>query len=376
MSGLLPNLMQSRSGPETVIDGVRYLYFGGTSYLGIQAREEVIQAGCSAFRELGMNTGTSRAGYGTSQPLVDVEARAAEFFGTEDAFYFGSGYVANHVMISALAELAEVVIVDEGSHFCVREAAQLCGTEILTFSHRKATDLARIVAGRDHVLVMADAVGPSSGTLAPVTDYLEVLGETTGATLLLDDAHGFGVLGKHGRGLFDALGLWEHVNGGPQAGGVRLAVCGTLAKALGGFGGIIPGTHEFVEQARHASHYFDGASPQPPAITAASARALEIVMAEPTLRSDLRANTLRLRAGLRDLGWKVPETETAHFGVTLGDATQMRSLHAALRKRGILVPYIPTYSGIPEAGVLRLAVFANHTFEQIDTLLACLHDLL
>jgi 7-keto-8-aminopelargonate synthetase-like enzyme len=204
-----------------------------------------------------------------------------------------------------------------------------------------------------------------------------VLGEVTGATLLLDDAHGFGVLGEAGRGLFEAQGLWRHVNGGDEAaGGVRLAVCGTLAKALGGFGGIIPGTRDFVSAARRASHYFDGASPQPPAVTAAAARALEIVAAEPELRHALRENSRRLRDGLRSLGLPVPDTETAQCGVTLGDAERMRALHAALKRRGILVPYVPAYSGIPLAGVLRFAVFATHTSEQIDRLVAEIRELI
>ncbi len=369
-----PHLMQSRSGPETVIDGVTYLYFGGTSYLGIQSRDEVVAAGCAALEKYGLHTGTSRAGYGTSDPLLDIERRAAEFFGTEDAFYFGSGYVANHVMVGALGD-ADLILVDEGAHFCVREAARLGGGEVVTFKHRDPADLKRLSARGGKVLVMADAVGPSSGTLAPVAEYLAAL-DGLEATLLLDDAHGFGVLGPDGRGLLDALGLWENTNGGAAVGGVEIAVCGTLAKALGGFGGIVPGTREFVGRARRSSHYFDGASPQPPAITAAAARALEIVMAEPELRTRLRANTLRLRAGLRELGLSAPETETAQFGVTVGDTDQMRGIHQALKEHGILLPFVPAYSGIPREGVLRFAVTPAHTDAQIDRLLSELGSLL
>lgn len=372
----MPHLIQSQSGPETLIDDVRYLYFGGTSYLGLQTRPEVIEAGCSALREFGLHTGTSRAGFGTSRPLLEVESQAAAFFGTDAAFYFSSGYVSNHIMVSALAKDIDTVIVDDGSHFCVQEAAMMSGKEVVTFAHRDPEDLARVVDGRGRVLIMADAVGPSAGTVAPVMSYLSVLSRCAGATLLLDDAHGFGVLGRNGRGLVDSLGLWQHVNGGDPADGVRLCVCGTLAKALGGFGGIIPGTTEFIERVRTASHYFDGASPQPPAVTAAAARALQIVMAEPELRAKLRANTLRLRDGLRAMDLEVPDTETAHFGVTLANADRMRSVHLDLKSRGILVPYVPAYSGIPAEGVLRIAVFATHSSEQIDQLLDVLREIL
>ena len=369
-------MIQSPTGPRTTIDGTCYLYFGGTGYLGLQARPEVIEAGCNALREFGLHTGTSRSGYGSSRPLLEVETKAAEFFGKEAAFYFSTGYVANHIMVSALSKDADVVVVDDGAHFCVKEAALLAGKEVLTFAHRNPQDLARVVACRGRVLVMADAVGPSSGSVAPLAEFLDVLAGASSATLLLDDAHGFGVMGEHGRGLYESLGYWQHVNGGEPLNGVNLTVCGTLAKALGGFGGIIPGSREFVARMRESSHYFEGASPQPSAVTAASAKALEIVMAEPELRSSLQANSLRLREGLRGLGLRVSDTGTAQFGVALESGARMQAVHDALKARGILVPYIAVYSGIPAGGVLRFATFANHTFAQIDHLLAELRAIL
>ena len=370
------SLMQSAPGPETVIDGVRYLYFAGTSYLGLAAHPAVIEAGCEAMRRYGVHTATTRARFGTNPPVLEVERRAAEFFGTEDAFYFGSGYMANHIMVAALAPQADAVLVDEAAHYCVLEAARVSGLPVTTFRHRDPDDLARLAQGKRRVLVLADAVGPATGTLAPVMDYLRVLARCERALLLLDDAHGFGVLGNHGRGLLDELGLWQQVNRLPAAQGVSLFVCGTLAKALGGFGGIIPGTREFVARARASSHYFDGASAPASAVAGATAKALEIVTAEPELRARLRENSLRLRAGLRALGLAVPEGATANLGVVAGDAANMGRIHEALKARGIMVPYLGSYSGIPPEGVLRFAVFADHTAEQIDRLLTELRSIL
>lgn len=370
------SLMESAPGPETVIDGVRYLYFAGTGYLGLAAHPQVVEAGCEAMRRYGVHSATSRARFGTNPPVLEVEKRAAEFFGTEDAFYFGSGYMANHIMVAALAPGADMLLVDEASHYCVIEAARVAGLPMETFRHRDPTDLARRIEGKARVLVLADAVGPATGTLAPVADYLRVLAGTEKVSLLLDDAHGFGVLGEHGRGLLDQLGLWSRVNLLPTAQGVSLFACGTLAKALGGFGGIIPGTREFVGLARASSHYFDGASAPASAVAGATAKALEIVAAEPALRDRLRANVLRLRTGLRALGLTIPEGTTANVGVVAGNAANMQRIHAALKARGIMVPYFGTYSGIPPEGVLRFAVFANHTDAQIDRLLAELRSIL
>ncbi len=359
------SLMQSAPGPETVIDGVPYLYFAGTSYLGLAAHPEVIEAGCEAMRRYGVHSATTRARFGTNPPLLDVERLAAQFFGTDDAFYFGSGYAANHIMVAALAQNAEAVLLDDAAHYCVAEAARLAGAPIHTFRHRDPEDLARLAKGKRHFLVMADAVGPSSGAPAPVMEYLNVLQGHEGARLLLDDAHGVGVLGEDGRGLLDELRLWPSVNTGNSG----LHVCGTLAKALGGFGGIIPGTWEFVRHVRGASHYFDGASAPASAVAGATAKALEIVLREPELRARLRENTLRLRAGLRALGLTPPDGATANFGVVIGDSANMRRIHETLKSRQIMLPYVGSYSGIPPEGILRFAVFANHTQEQIDRLL-------
>ena len=370
------SLMQSPPGPETIIDGVRYLYFAGTSYLGLAAHPEVIEAGCEAMRCYGVHSATTRARFGTNPPVFDVERRAAEFFGTEDAFYFGSGYIANHILVCALSQHVDGVLVDEAAHYCVNEAARLAGRPCETFRHRDAVDLARQAHGKRRVLVMADAVGPSSGVLAPVSEYISALAECDRALLLLDDAHSFGVLGNGGRGLLDELELWSRVNFPPKERGVSLFVGGTLAKALGGFGGIIPGAREFVRLVRSSSHYFDGASAPASAVAGASAKALEIIMREPSLRSNLRENTRHLRAGLRALGLTVPEGLAAHFGVVVGDAANMRRIHRTLKAGGIMLPYVAAYSGIPPEGVLRFAVFANHTTAQLDRLLDELRPIL
>jgi len=370
------SLMQSPPGPEAIIDGVRYLYFGGTSYLGLAAHPVVIEAACTALRQFGIHTATSRARFGTNPPVLEVEQRAAQFFGTEEAFYFGSGYSANHVMVAALAGESGLVLVDEAAHYCVREAARLTGRPVLTFHHRDASDLCRQASRQGRVLVLADAVGPTSGLVAPVQEYVQALARCEQATLLLDDAHGFGVLGEQGRGLFEEAGLWPRVNTGLTEEGVSLHVCGTLAKALGGFGGIIPGTHEFIARARTSSNYFDGASAPATAEAAASAKALEIVIREPALRHQLRENSLRLRAGLRELGLAVPVGATANFALVIKDAGNMRRIHEGLKARGIMLPYVSAYAGIPPEGVMRFAVFANHSTAQIDHLVAQLGSLL
>ena len=367
--------MESAPGPETVIDGVRYLYFAGTSYFGLHGDDRVIDAGCEALTLFGVHTATSRGGFGNSSLVNDVERSAAKFFGRQDAFYFSTGYVANHIAVQSLADDVDAIYVDAGSHYCVREAAKLGGKPVFEFEHRSAESLrSRLVSGI-RPLVLADGVVPASGRLAPVPEYLTVLRDFAPGVLHLDDAHAVGVIGPDGRGTFDHFGLWQHANGGPPCDGITLSMCGTLAKALGGYGGIIPGTPEFVDRARHSSHYYDGASAPAAPMAGCSLMGLDICRREPERRKRLKNNIHRLRTGLRSMGLNVSDDPTPNVGVVFRDAATMQRLHTELKSRGILVPYVSGYSGIDATGLMRIAVCSEHTNAMIDRLLVSLREL-
>ena len=219
-----PPTLESPPGAEVVIDGRRYLYFAGTSYLGLAGHPEVIEAACEATRRYGVHTATSRASYGNSPATLEVERLAAQFFGTDDAFYFVSGYVGNHIIIQALAHGFDAVMIDGASHYCVSEAAQLSGVPIIPFRHRDPEDLRlcleRSLPPGQRPLVMTDGVFPMTGALAPIRDYLQTLHRHSPAAILIDDAHGLGVIGENGRGSLEQAGLWgPEVNAGTPAQG-------------------------------------------------------------------------------------------------------------------------------------------------------------
>jgi 8-amino-7-oxononanoate synthase len=374
-------IMESPPGPLTQIDGRRYAYFAGTGYLGLAAHPEVIAAACEAVQRYGVHTATSRGGFGHNPLTLQVERLAAAFFGTEDAFYFSSGYVANHVLLQAYAGQVDAVFCDEAAHYCLAEAARLLGKPVRTFEHRSAENLARrleegLQPGQ-RPLVLTDGVFSVTGQVAPAPDYLAVLAAHAPAILHLDDAHGIGVLGQHGRGTWEHFGLWDgRVNCAACPDGVGFSVCGTLAKAMGGFGGIIPGSREFLQRVRAASHYFDGASAPSSADAGASAAAMAIVQRQPELRQQLQANIAQLRAGLRALGLAVDDGPAANLAVVIGDAANMRWIHEALKAAGFLVPYVAAYSGLGPQGALRFAVCALHRPAMIQDLLAALKPLL
>ncbi|MCC6125500.1 MAG: pyridoxal phosphate-dependent aminotransferase family protein [Pirellulales bacterium] len=372
----LPPLMESPPGPKTVIDGKTYLYFGGTSYLGLAGNAEVIEAACDAARRFGMHSATSRTGFGHNAATVAVERLAAEFFGKEKAFYYVSGYVGNHILIQAVAERFDVILMEEMAHFCLQEASALPGKPIVRFAHRDAEDFARKVrecaAAGKRPLALTDGIFPATGEIAPLDRYVRALADCGAATLLIDDAHGFGAVGENGRGSLEHFGLWDGKNSPPVNGdvlpdGLAIYVSGTLSKALGGFGGILAGSADLIERAHTTSHYYNGASAPASPVAGGTAKALEIVLRDPGLRKRLQNNVALLRGKLRELGLAIDDSPASIVGVTVGDAENMRRIHRELKAADIIVPY-STYSGAGKEGTLRIAVFANHTLEMLERL--------
>jgi 8-amino-7-oxononanoate synthase len=373
-------IMQSPPGAETIIDGRRYLYFAGTGYLGLQGHPEVIRAACEATRQYGIGSATSRAGFGDTPPTLAVEQEASRLFGCDDSFYFVSGYVGNQILVAAFQDRFDAVFVDEFSHYSVFETARGSGRPVSVFRHRdwESLDegLRRNLKPGDRPLVMSDGVFAALGRIAPVAQYAAVLRNYPGAMLLIDDAHAIGVLGAGGRGTYEHAGLidrpvnaasWSREDEAPAE--PALCFCGTLSKAIGGFGGIIPGKRQWIDRLKRSSHFFDGASPPPIPAAAATARALKLVIADPGMRTRLWKNVQVLKAGLQRLGLDVDDTPVPISCLTIGSGDAMRRIQSQLAERGIMIAYMPSYSGLGPAGALRLAVFATHTEAMIRQLL-------
>lgn len=371
-------IMQSPPNAETRIDDRRYLYFCGTSYHGLHGHPQVVEAACEATRRFGLGSATTRAGFGNTPPTLEVEQEAAEYFETESAFYFASGYVGNQILVSTLGEAAHVAFVDAGSHYSVIDASRLGARPVQFFAHANAESLASQL--REHLrpgqvpLVLSDGVFAARGTIAPVREYCEVLRHYPQAMLCLDDCHAFGVLGERGLGTFEQAGLHRcGVNGESVRGAIGLDLpelycVGTLSKAFGGYGGILCGSGAFLERARTRSHYYSGASAPPTPAAAASAMGLRIVAAHPEMIARLQANARTLRSGLRGLGLDVPDSPVPIIALELGDAANMQRMQRALADEGILIAYMAAYAGLGPEGILRIAVFSTHTDEMLEQL--------
>lgn len=368
-------VMETAPGPMTRLNGRECLYFAGTGYLGLQADPEVLAAAVAGAKRFGVHSATSRSGFGSSPPVLEVEQRIAEFMGCEESWYLVTGYAGNFSLASTVREEVDLALVDEAAHDCVREATRWLNLvrPSVPFRHRDTTHLSELLASEvqqgERVLVLTDGVFAASGRLAPLRDILELLSAYPGAQLLVDDAHGVGVLGERGRGSLEVVGVpAAEINSAARHRGVRVLQSITISKALGGHGGALAGSRDFLERCQQASGWFRGASAPAAPVAAASAKAIELVQSRPELRQSLAGNIEYARTRLRNLGLGIENLPTAIISFELASAAEMQRVQQALLTAGVAIAHTRDYAGAGPDGMLRIAIFATHTHEMIDQL--------
>ncbi|MDR3233169.1 MAG: pyridoxal phosphate-dependent aminotransferase family protein [Planctomycetaceae bacterium] len=377
------------------IAGKVYLYFAGSGYLGLQANPEVLAATCESVLHYGVGTATSRTAF-TSPPVFEVERRIAEMFGTEHALYTASGYAANLMMLESLEKTFDRIFIDEASHYSLFESAKRIRKKRcipITFRHRDTDDLKKKLDANlqlhERPIVLTDGVFAQHGTAAPLNEYTVLLAGYAGASLWVDDAHGFGILGNTGRGTLEHFGLdasavnqtpddwngdWE-TDDTVYSAAIPLYLTFSLSKAAGGCGGVIPGSAAFIQRLKdHSSVYFAASAPPTP-IAAATAKSLAI-LAESNLRQRLHKNVTLIKSKLRSIGLDIPDTlysaALPAVILTLGAAANMKRIQKELSQRGILIAYLPRNIALGSQGALRIAVFATHTEAMITELVETL----
>jgi glycine C-acetyltransferase/8-amino-7-oxononanoate synthase len=342
-----------------VIDGREVDYFCGTSYYTLHGDSRVIDAACTATQDYGLGPATHMS----SPPLEEVARRAAEFFGTEQATYIASGYLGDMVLVQALQDDYDVVFADEGSHYSVFDGIQTTGKRLILFRHLDVADLEDKL--RTHIksdqrpLVMSDGVFPVTGGIAPLPQYRAVLSDYDGAIICVDDSHAVGVIGKNGRGTFEYHGMK----------GDNYYFSGTLSKACGGLGGVIPGDHALAEKISHKTRVPAGASPPTTAAAAAASMGLKILMEHPEMREQLWENVAYVRKGLLGLGIDIDNTPVPIVSVQV-PSVDLKRVWKSLSEQGLIVAYIPPrgYSDAPDVESLRIAIFSTHTQGQLSRL--------
>ncbi|MEE8585122.1 MAG: pyridoxal phosphate-dependent aminotransferase family protein [Acidobacteriota bacterium] len=362
---------ETPEGPRVTIDGTDYDWFRGNGYLGLYGHPDVLRASVDATLRYGMRL-RDRRPVGCHPCVLELERQARRTFACDAVALFNSGYAAVAGLASGLHDRCDAVFLDDESHFSLADAMALLDKPLIRFAHRDADDLKRKLRSQlrpgQRPLVASDGIFPISGTLAPVPDYVEALETYPGASLLLDDAHAAGVLGKNGRGILEHFGL---------EGAGRFS-CATLSKAFGSFGGLVAGERGLVEDIRRRSGAFRGSALPPPGVVAASAAALALARRRPRRRRRLVANLARVRRGLHGMGLAVdPDSPSP---IICLDRRNPFNLKAAARrffdeKRIGVFCLEGGYPSTPVGGALVFTVFANHSRRQIDRLLEAFRQL-
>jgi 8-amino-7-oxononanoate synthase len=357
--------LQSAQGVRVVLRGREYLNFSSNDYLGLAADPRLARAAARAARRYGAGAGASPLVSGLTPPLRRLERLLAEWEGTEAALVFSSGFAANLAVVSALAGRGDTIFSDARNHASLIDGCRLSRARVHVYRHADLNHLADLLssetAARRRVIV-SDSVFSMDGDFAPLVGLVK-LAERFDALLVLDEAHATGVLGEHGRGLTELLGV-------PRT--ERLIKVGTLSKALGAQGGFVCGSRRLIAWLiNHARPYIFSTALAPPA-AAAAARAVEIVRTEPEARRHLNHLAEQVREGVRELGFHGDGSRCQIVPLIVGEPRSALRLSRRLEHEGLLVPAIRPPS-VPEGTArLRVSLTAGHSGEDVERLLAAL----
>jgi len=346
-----------------VQSGAELVSFSCNDYLGLSQHPDVVAASVDATRRFGAGAGSSRLVNGNHPLYVDLEHRLAELKGTEDAVVFGSGYLENVGVVSALVGRSDLILMDELCHSSLLTGSAVSGARVLEFRHNDVDHLAALlVAERPahrHCLVLTDGVFSMEGDLAPLAP-LAALAAEHDAWLMTDDAHGLGVVGD-GRGSSFAFDP-------PVAVPLQM---GTLSKAVGVYGGYICTSRDVAELLRNRARSFVYSTGLPPGTVAAASRALELIA---TNRELVRRPLARARELTAALG--LPAAQSAIVSLPMGGVDRALTASAALRAAGFLVAAIRPPTVPPGTSRLRVTCSAAHTTDQVAALAAAVRPLL
>ena len=358
-AGLRRHLRTVMSAPTGTInlDGRDVVLLGSNNYLGLSTHPEVVAAAVKATETFGTGASGSRLISGNSELYTRLETNLPKTKGTEAALVFSSGYAANTSIIPALVGEGDLILSDALNHASIIDGCRLSRAAKKVYRHCDIAHLKTLLSESSlfrRRLIVTDGVFSMDGDIAPLPDIYEVAMQHD-AMLLVDDAHGFGVLGNDGGGTVSHFGLK----------GKDIVQMGTLSKAVGGLGGYIAGSRALIELLINRARGFIFTTGLPPATLAAANAALDIIRSSPELRQRLFAHAKRLKTALTDLGYTLLPTETQILPVILESPQRATRVAEALFTAGVFAPAIRPPAVSPGTSRLRVTVMATHTDTEI-----------
>src|SRR5512137_1608857 len=355
-------------GVRVTVEGRECVSFCSNDYLGLADHPRVVAAFCATARRWGVGSGASHLVSGHDGEHHALEEELAQFVARPRALLFSTGYMANLAAASVLAGRGDHVLEDRLNHASLLDAGLASGARFSRFKHGDVAalrmKLSRIGAtGR--TLVMTDGVFSMDGDIAPLRDVAAACRESA-AQLLVDDAHGFGVLGATGAGAVEEAGLGLD--------DVGILMC-TLGKSVGTFGAFVAGSSVLIESLLQRARTYIYTTALPPAVAAATRESLRVMRDEPWRRSRVLEHAARFRAGLADMGLQSLPSRTPIQPVLVGDEEAAVAASAALFERGFWVPAIRPPTVPAGTSRLRFTFSASHSPAHVEQLLATLQTL-
>jgi 8-amino-7-oxononanoate synthase len=356
--------LDAARGVHIAVDGRELINFCSNDYLGLAQDPRITRALQEAANDCGVGSTAAHLVCGHRREHARLEEALCEWTGRDAAILFSSGWLANLGAMQALLDRDAVCVQDKLNHASLLDAAKLAGAALKRYPHRDVAGAERqlAAAGEHPALLATDGVFSMDGDVAPLRE-LATLCKRDGATLMVDDAHGLGILGARGAGSVAEAGLAEH--------DVPLLMA-TLGKALGCAGAFVAGSRALVEGLTQFARTFVYTTAMPPALAAATCEAVHIARREDWRREKLRALIARFRSGAMELGLPLADSVTAIQPIVLGDAARTVAASISLEGRGFLVTAIRPPTVPAGSARLRVTLSAAHEEQDVDRLLDAL----
>jgi len=359
-AGIYPyfRVIESDQDTEVVINGKKVLMFGSNAYLGLTNHPKVKEAAAAAIRKYGTGMAGSRFLNGTLDIHVQLEQKIADFFGKDDAIVYPTGFQVNLGVVSCLTGREDYIIWDELDHASIIEGHRLSYSQKIKFKHNDMESLEKQLqkCDADKVkLIVVDGVFSMEGDVANLPAIVKLC-EKYDANLMVDEAHGLGVLGKQGRGTCDHFGVTNKVD----------LIMGTFSKSLASIGGFIVGDDSVINYLRHNSRSYIFSASNTPAATAAASAAFDIMISEPERIENLWKLTNYALEGFRSRGFEIGRTSTPIIPLYIRDNDKTFMITKELFEQGIFVNPVVTPAVAPDDTLIRFSLMATHTFDQLN----------
>jgi 8-amino-7-oxononanoate synthase len=358
--GIYPYFREIQSDQDTVvtISGKRVLMFGSNAYLGLTNHPKVKEAAIEAVKKYGTGMAGSRYLNGTLDIHVELEKKLAQFMGKDDVITYSTGFHVNLGVVSCLTGREDYILWDERDHASIIEGHRISYSTKLKFRHNDMASLERQLqkCEPDKIkLIVVDGVFSMEGDVANLPEIVRLAHEYN-ANIMVDEAHGLGVLGRQGRGACDHFGLLPEVD----------LVMGTFSKSLASIGGFIAGKKEVIDYLRHTSRPYIFSASNTPAATAAANAALDIMINEPERIEHLWKLTHYALKRFRDMGCEIGNTSTPIIPLFIRDNDKTFFVTRYLFEQGVFVNPVVSPAVSPSDTLIRFSLMATHTFDQLD----------